>query len=106
MVDEDNKHKAFGSAHSENVHAYERAKKRVEELRGFYGHLIAFIVVNVFLAIINFIFTPSFWWFLFVTLFWGIGLVSHALSIFMKRGVLSKEWEERKIKEYMEKEKE
>ncbi|MGB9937377.1 MAG: 2TM domain-containing protein [Methanobacterium sp.] len=83
---------------------YERAKKRVEEIKGFYGHLLTYIIVNVFLAIINFLTTPGFWWFLFVTLFWGIGLISHAASIFMKRGILSKEWEEKKIRKYMEEE--
>jgi len=86
--------------------SYERAKKRVEELKGFYGHLIAYIVVNVFLAIVNLLTTPGFWWFLFVTFFWGIGLVAHGLSVFMKRGIFSKDWEDRKINEYMEKEKE
>lgn len=86
--------------------SYIRAKRRVEEVRGFYSHLIAYIVVNVFLAIINLLTIPSFPWFLFVTVFWGIGLVSHGASVYLKQGFLSKEWEERKIKEYMEKEKE
>lgn len=86
--------------------SYERAKKRVEEVKGFYGHLIAFIIVNVFLAVIYLLTTPGgFPWFLFITFFWGIGLISHAVTVFSKRGIFSKEWEERKIKEYMEKEK-
>lgn len=86
--------------------AYERAKKRVEELKGFYGHLVSYIVVITFLAIVNFLTTPGFWWFLFIAFFWGIGLVAHGSSVFMKRGIFSKEWEDKKIREYMEKEKE
>ncbi len=85
--------------------SYERAKRRVQELKGFYIHLTVFIVINVFLFIINFLTTPGYWWFLFVTLFWGIGLLIHGLSVFTRRGMFSKEWEYRKIKEYMEKEK-
>ncbi|MDD1774708.1 MAG: 2TM domain-containing protein [Methanobacterium sp.] len=85
--------------------SYHRAKKRVDELKGFYGHLMAFIVVNVFLAVVNFLTTPGFPWFLFITFFWGIGLISHALTVFSKRGLFSKEWEERKIKQYMDEEK-
>lgn len=85
--------------------SYQRAKERVEELKGFYGHLIAYIVVNVFLAIVNILTIPGFLWFLFVTFFWGIGLIAHGLSVFSKRGLFSKEWEERKIREYMEEEK-
>jgi hypothetical protein len=84
--------------------AYERAKKRVEEVKGFYSHLITYIVVNVFLAVINLLTYPAFPWFLFVTVFWGIGLVSHGVSVYFKQGFLSKDWEEKKIKEYMEKE--
>lgn len=83
---------------------YERAKKRVEELKEFYTHLAFFIIFNVFFAVINFLTSPEFWWFLFVTFFWGIGLIAHALSVFSRRGLFSKEWEERKIKEYMEEE--
>ena len=84
--------------------SYERAKRRVKEVKGFYNHLIIYIIINIFLAIVNFLTTPGFWWFLFVTFFWGIGLLSHGLSLFTKRGIFSKEWEERKIKEYMDKE--
>jgi len=86
--------------------AYILARRRVEELKGFYSHLIVYIIVNVFLAIINFITTQEFWWFLFVTFSWGIGLAVHGLSVFAKRGIFSKEWEKRKIREYMEEEKE
>jgi len=84
---------------------YERAKKRVEELKGFYGHLIAYIIVITFFAVVNFLTYPGFWWFLIIAFFWGIGLVSHAASIFLKGRVFSKDWEERKIKKYMEEEK-
>jgi len=39
----------------------------------------------VALAVVNFFTTTGFWWFLFVTFFWGIGLVAHGLSVFMGR---------------------
>jgi pilus assembly protein TadC len=84
--------------------SYERAKRRVEQLKGFYIHLTVYIVINVFLFVVNFLTNPGYWWFLFVTFFWGIGLVAHGLSIFTRRGMFSKEWEDRKIREYMEKE--
>ncbi|AST01282.1 hypothetical protein BT10792_02380 [Bacillus thuringiensis] len=35
---------------------------------------------------------------------WGIGIVIHGLTTFPV-GIFGKEWEERKIKEYMEKDK-
>jgi pilus assembly protein TadC len=85
---------------------YQRAQKRVEQLKGFYWNLIFYIIVNVFLAVINLLYSPGFWWFLFVTFFWGIAIIAQAFSIFSKRRLFSKEWEERKMKEYMEEEKE
>lgn len=83
---------------------YDRAKKRVEELKGFYSHLAVYIIIITFLAVVNFFTTPGFWWFLFVAFFWGIGLVAHAWSVFSRRSLFSREWEERKIREYMEEE--
>lgn len=49
------------------------AKERVE----FKEHLYVYIVINVFLFIINMWFSPGVWWILFVTIFWGIGLAFH-----------------------------
>jgi hypothetical protein len=36
--------------------------------------------------------------------FWGIGLFFHWFGVFGKNLLFSKSWEERKIKEYMDKE--
>jgi len=89
----------------EEEESYKRAKKREGELRGFYEHLIAYVVVNIMLVIINLVTSPDTLWFYWVTVFWGIGVIWHAISVFGKRGKLGKNWEEKKIKEIMEKEK-
>lgn len=86
----------------EDKEKYHRAKQKVEELKGFYSHLLAFLFVNVFLAVLNILTSPGTWWFLFVTFFWGIGLIAHALSVFSKRGLFTKDWEEKKLKQYLE----
>ena len=41
----------------------------------------------------------------FTAFFLGIGLLAHALSTFLPYFILGKDWDERKIKEWMEKEK-
>jgi hypothetical protein len=51
----------------------EMAKSRVE----FREHLSIYIIVNAFLVVINLWFSPQFFWFPLVILFWGIGLVAH-----------------------------
>ena len=65
---------------------YEQAKRRVEELREFYNHLTAYIIVNTVLAIINFVTSPWIWWFYWVSIFWGIALM-HGASV-SKLGIL------------------
>jgi hypothetical protein len=47
-----------------------------------------------------------FQWRNFSTLgFWGIGLLVHAFSVFLPTALLGKNWEEQKIKQLMEQEK-
>jgi uncharacterized RDD family membrane protein YckC len=86
-----------------NDEAYKRAKKRVEEIKGFYAHLIVFIIVNAVLIAINLLVTPGFLWFLIPLCGWGIGLFFHAVFGFGLFGVFTKDWEEKKIKELLEK---
>jgi uncharacterized RDD family membrane protein YckC len=83
--------------------AFERAKKRVEEIKGFYAHLIVFIVVNAVLITINLLVTPRLLWFIIPLCGWGIGLFFHAVFGFGLFGIFTREWEERKIKQYMDK---
>jgi hypothetical protein len=60
---------------------YERAQARVKELKGFYIHASAYILVNIGLFVINLL-TGGGWWFYWPLLGWGIGLGVHALSVF------------------------
>lgn len=80
--------------------AYYRAKKRVEELKGFYGNLISYCAVIPILVFINLKFSPQFQWFWFSAGGWGFGLIMHALKVFG----YSSNWENRKIQEILKKE--
>ncbi|OQR57162.1 2TM domain-containing protein [Bacillus sp. CDB3] len=88
----------------EQDEVYLRAKKRVENLKAFYIHLTVYILVNLMLFFINISSDASKLWFLYPLGGWGIGIVIHGLTTF-PFGIFGKEWEERKIKEYMEKDK-
>ncbi|MBS1572228.1 MAG: 2TM domain-containing protein [Bacteroidetes bacterium] len=81
--------------------AYEKAARRVKELKGFYGNLISYCVVIPVLVVVNILTSPKYHWFWWPMLGWGIGILSHALQVFG----IGKNWEEKKIKELMEKDK-
>lgn len=90
--------------------AYLRAKKKLDKLIGFYWHLASYIVVNIFLIVmiaINLDSDESIWQFgYFATaIFWGIGLIFHFLAVFGPDLLFGKGWEERKIDEFMNKDK-
>jgi len=80
--------------------AYFRAKKRVEELKGFYGNLISYCCVIPILIFVNLTYSPQFQWFWFSAIGWGFGLLMHAFKVFG----YSSNWEERKIQEILRKE--
>jgi len=84
---------------------YLKAQKKIEEIKGFYGNLAAYIVVNIGLAVLNFATSSQHLWFLYPALGWGIGLVIHGINVFNYMPFLSSDWEERKMKELMDKEK-
>jgi sensor histidine kinase YesM len=85
--------------YNENT-AYYRAKKRVEQLKGFYGNLISYCCVIPVLIFINLNYMPEFQWFWFSAAGWGFGLTMHAFKVFG----YSANWEERKIQEILSKE--
>ncbi len=83
--------------------AYERARKRVEEIKGFYVALGAYVVVNIFLFVIDML-TAGGPWFFWPLFGWGIGMVFYGVSVFGIGGRFGRDWEERKIRELMERE--
>jgi uncharacterized integral membrane protein len=88
---------------------YEEAVKKVKKLKGFYTHAMVYLVINSMFVIVNVQnLEPGESYFQFknysTSLFWGIGLLAHAMGTFIPYFVLGKNWQERKIKELMEKE--
>ena len=93
--------------------SYLRAKKKVETLKGFYGHAAVYFLINTMVVLISanvfgkgeidFSNLGVYW----VAFMWGIGLVCHALFVFFElyiQGNFLRKWEERKIKEFLEEE--
>ena len=79
--------------------------KRVKAKRDFYSHLISYLVVNVFLVILNYITSPGYYWFLWVTFGWGVGIVCHGVSLYAELNIdteleIKKEFEKLKSNSY------
>ena len=81
-----------------DIEKYNKAKERVKELKGFYGHLASYVVLIPVLILIN-VNTSDFQWFWFPMLGWGMGLLFHGLKVFG----YGSSWEERKIQEILKK---
>ena len=91
--------------------AYLRAKEKVQHLKAFYNHTIVYIVTNAVIILINAgVFEKGpidFTGFevYFVAIFWGIGLIWHAIFLIFNLYVnidFIKKWENRKIDEFMQ----
>lgn len=80
---------------------YQKAKERVEAIKGFYGNLTAYCIVIPFLVWLNFRST-SFPWAIFPALGWGFGLLMHGIEAYGYNPLWGKNWEEKKIKELMD----
>jgi sensor histidine kinase YesM len=84
---------------------YVRARKRVEELKGFYYSLISYVFVIPFLIFIWYTYSRhTIQWFWFPMFGWGLSLVFQAYRVYVDNGPLGGSWEKRKIEEYMRKE--
>lgn len=84
---------------------YLKAQKKIEDIKGFYGNLSSYVVIITGLAILNLTTSPEHLWFMYPAIGWGIGVVIHGVSVFNYMPFLTKDWEERKMKELMDKEK-
>ena len=92
----------------EQNESYFRAKKKVDALKGFYRHLLIYLIINTFI-VSTIVYTTNAEIFSLNTMstpiFWGIGLFFHGLGVFGRDILFGKKWEERQIEAFMEKEK-
>ena len=94
--------------------SFERAQKRVKDIKAWYSHLSVYLTINgVYLLFYFGLFDRGAvsgyipWWSpVSMLVGWGIGLMIHYIMVhkgnFINRSY--KSWEERKIKEYLDRE--
>lgn len=83
---------------------YQKAKKKVREIRDFYINLSLYCIFIPVIIAINLLFVPQFHWFWFSIIGWGTGVIFHGLSTFEIHPLMKNNWEERKIQQFMKEE--
>src|SRR5438105_558115 len=91
-----------GRSDAEQRRRLEKAMERVAAIKGFYIHLLVFVVVVLGLLAGNLI-TRDGWWVQWVFIGWGIGVLGHAYAVYGTGISFGQDWERRKIKEFMDK---
>ena len=66
-----------------NQDSQQTARKMAKAKVEFRIHLINYIAVNTLLAILNLTLSPGYIWFIWPLLGWGIGIILHALRVYV-----------------------
>lgn len=83
---------------------YLQARRRVKEIRGFYIHLLVYLGVNIFILVARLVKDKDMdWGDVNVPILWGIVILIHAGSVFIPNMIFGNDWEEKKIRELMNK---
>ena len=85
----------------ENKETLRKVERTVNAKLIFLFHLIPYVIINSFLIVINLITSPQYLWFKWPLLGWGVGLIFHAVILYVFYGETS--LKERMIKKEMEK---
>jgi hypothetical protein len=92
---------------------YKKVKKRIDEIKKFYKHFSVYLIINLFFigrriykdidrgnGVIDALTDLDNYNFFF---WWGVALILHGILVFGAPKIFSKDWEDRKIKELMNK---
>jgi transcriptional regulator with XRE-family HTH domain len=74
-----------------------RVIEQVKKIKGFYSHVVSFVMVITALTLLNASMEVDYWWVLWVIVGWGIGLATHAAEVFDLLPWLGPDWEKREI---------
>lgn len=75
----------------------ERALEYVRDLKGFYGNLLSYAIVIPCLFILNYFTSPQYYWAWWAAFGWGIGIISHAVTVFEVFNPFGADWEKKQI---------
>lgn len=86
-----------GSQPTEEQDKEQQAMEYVRDLKGFYAHLTSYVVVMIGLIVINLFTSPDNFWAKWPLMGWGIGVISHGLSVFEVINLFGADWERKQV---------
>ncbi|MDA4847918.1 2TM domain-containing protein [Hoeflea poritis] len=78
------------------------ALEYVRDIKGFYSHLAVYVVAVIMMAVANLFIHPNYPWFLWPALGWGLGVLSHGVSVFEVFSLFGVEWEKRQVEKRLQ----
>jgi len=85
----------------QDVSEHEReVLEHVRDIKGFYTHLVMYVIVMAILTVANLVMWPDHLWFFWPMLGWGIGVISHGVAVFelvSLFGFFGPDWERRQV---------
>ncbi|MCB2182157.1 MAG: 2TM domain-containing protein [Desulfobulbaceae bacterium] len=78
----------------------EKALLYVRDIKGFYTHLIIYVIVTGCLFVLNYVRSSNFWA-IWPAIGWGIGVTFHGLNVFEVFNIFGAKWEKRQVDKRM-----
>ncbi len=75
----------------------EKAIIYVRDIKGFYAHLITYVIVIIGLFTLNLLRSPNNIWAVWPAIGWGIGVAFHGLNVYEIFNLFGVNWEKRQI---------
>jgi hypothetical protein len=93
----------------ENDIQYREAQRKVKKIKNFYLSVFIYVAVNLFILYLNYSDlgpNETIWHieYFILPIIWGAVLLVYGMSVYFSRFMLGSKWEEKKIKELMDKE--
>ena len=78
---------------------YEESKalEYVRDIKGFYAHLISYVLVIPILIAVNILYSPEYMWVWWTTLGWGVGVISHGMTVYEVFNLFGADWERKQV---------
>jgi hypothetical protein len=68
-------------------HGFSVCSSSIKTNKGFYYHLVSYLIINALLIFINFDLYPEYLWFKFPLIAWSFLIIFHAWRVFSKKKI-------------------